>query len=190
MSILKLRDDGKLSLDDPAERYVPELKGLKYPTTDSPRITIRHLLSHSEGFPGGQPVGRSAARRHRRAVVADAAWRHSVLERARASRTSTRTWASPSSGASSSNVSGMPYTEYVAANVLRPLGMTSTTLEPSAVPPQRLAHGYRWEEAQWKDEPLLANGSFGSMGGMLTSVQRSEPLRRRVPGGVAAARWT
>jgi CubicO group peptidase (beta-lactamase class C family) len=68
------------------------------------------------------------------------------------------------------NVSGRPYTEYVAANVLRPLGMTSTTLEPSDVPPQRLAHGYRWEDAQWKDEPLLANGSFGSMGGMLTSV--------------------
>ena len=27
MAILKLRDEGKLSLDDPAERYVPELKG-------------------------------------------------------------------------------------------------------------------------------------------------------------------
>ena len=57
MSILKLRDEGKLSLDDPAEQYVPELKGLKYPTTDSPRITIRHLLSHSEGFPEDNPWG-------------------------------------------------------------------------------------------------------------------------------------
>ena len=47
LSILKLRDEGKLSLDDPAEKYVPELKGLKYPTTDSPKITIRYLLSHS-----------------------------------------------------------------------------------------------------------------------------------------------
>jgi CubicO group peptidase (beta-lactamase class C family) len=49
--------------------------------------------------------------------------------------------------------------------------MTSTTLEPSAVAPSRLAHGYRWEDERWKDEPLLANGSFGSMGGMLTSVR-------------------
>src|SRR5262245_13300588 len=57
VAILKLRDDGKLSLDDPAERYVPELKGLRYPTTDSPRITIRHLLSHSEGFPEDNPWG-------------------------------------------------------------------------------------------------------------------------------------
>ena len=51
MSILKLRDEGKLSLDDPAEKYLPELAGLKYPTTDSPKLTIRHLLSHATGFP-------------------------------------------------------------------------------------------------------------------------------------------
>jgi hypothetical protein len=48
--------------------------------------------------------------------------------------------------------------------------MSSTTLEPSSVPPNRLAHGYRWEDDQWKNEPLLANGSFGSMGGMLTTL--------------------
>ena len=57
LSILKLRDDGKLSLDDPAERYVPELRALSYPTSDSPRLTIRHLLSHSEGFPEDNPWG-------------------------------------------------------------------------------------------------------------------------------------
>ena len=57
MAIVKLRDEGKLALDDPAERYVPELKGLRYPTTDSPRITIRHLLSHAEGFPEDNPWG-------------------------------------------------------------------------------------------------------------------------------------
>ena len=49
LAILKLRDEGKLSLDDPAEKYVPELRALKYPTTDSPKLTIRQLLSHSAG---------------------------------------------------------------------------------------------------------------------------------------------
>src|SRR3954469_16331221 len=57
VSILKLRDEGKLSLEDPAEKYVPELAGLKYPTADSPKITIRHLLSHSTGFPEDNPWG-------------------------------------------------------------------------------------------------------------------------------------
>ena len=55
LCIMRLRDEGKLSLDDPADRYVPELTGLIYPTADSPRITIRHLLSHAEGFPKNNP---------------------------------------------------------------------------------------------------------------------------------------
>src|SRR5512140_1561217 len=57
MAILKLRDEGRLSLDDPAEKYVPELKSLVYPTSDSAKITVRHLLSHAEGFPEDNPWG-------------------------------------------------------------------------------------------------------------------------------------
>src|SRR5204863_4720281 len=57
LSILKLRDEGKLSLDDPVARYVPALAGLPYPTKDSPTLTIRHLLTHSEGFPEDNPWG-------------------------------------------------------------------------------------------------------------------------------------
>ena len=55
VAILQLRDAGRLALDDPAEKYVPELAGLRYPTDDSPKITIRHLLSHSGGFPEDNP---------------------------------------------------------------------------------------------------------------------------------------
>jgi hypothetical protein len=31
--------------------------------------------------------------------------------------------------------------------------------------------GYRWEDERWKEEPPLPHGSFGSMGGMLTSIR-------------------
>ena len=57
MAILKLRDEGKLNLDDPAYQYIPELKNLKYPTADAPPITIRHLLTHGAGFPEDNPWG-------------------------------------------------------------------------------------------------------------------------------------
>jgi len=170
VSILKLRDEGKLSLDDPAERYVPELKSLKYPTSDSPRITIRHLLSHAEGFPEDNPWG------DRQLARTDA-------ELSQMMRGGIPFSTSPGTAYEYSNygfailgrivstVSGQRYDEYVDANILRPLGMTSTTLEAPKVPAQRLAHGYRWEDNQWKDEPLLPHGSFGSMGGMLTSIR-------------------
>ena len=50
IAILQLRDRGLLSLDDPAVRYVPELRQVHdaYGTIDD--ITIRHLLTHSAGF--------------------------------------------------------------------------------------------------------------------------------------------
>ena len=57
LCILKLRDEGKLSLDDAADRYVPELAKLKYPSADAPKLTIRHLLTHSAGFPEDNPWG-------------------------------------------------------------------------------------------------------------------------------------
>jgi len=170
MSILKLRDDGKLALDDPAERYVPELKSLQYPTSDAPRITIRHLLSHSEGFPEDNPWGDRQ--------LADTDDQMSAMMRAGIPFANAPGLAYEYSnygfailGRIVSRASGMPYADYVTANILRPLGMTATTLEPSSVPPSRLAHGYRWEDEQWKEEPALAHGSFGAMGGMLTSVR-------------------
>ena len=169
MAILKLRDEGKLSLDDPAEKYIPELTALKYPTTDSPKITIRHLMSHAEGFPEDNPWGdQQLARtddemsRMMRAGIPfsnapGVAYEYSNYGFAMLGRIVTR-------------VSGQPYADYVAANILRPLGMRSTTLSPTAVPANRLAHGYRWEDDQWKEEPQLPDGAFGSMGGMLTSL--------------------
>lgn len=50
IAILQLRDHEMLSLDDPAVKYVPELRQVHdaYGPIDS--VTIRHLLSHSAGF--------------------------------------------------------------------------------------------------------------------------------------------
>jgi hypothetical protein len=31
--------------------------------------------------------------------------------------------------------------------------------------------GYRWEEEQWKLEPLLHDGAYGAMGGLITSIE-------------------
>ena len=82
----------------------------------------------------------------------------------------------------------MPYRDYVATRILRPLGMTSTTLQASEIPPARLARGYRWEDGRWKEEPPLPDGAFGSMGGMLTTIRDLSRYVGGVPRGLAAAR--
>jgi CubicO group peptidase (beta-lactamase class C family) len=169
MSILKLRDEGKLSLDDLAEKYVPELAALKYPTTDSPKITIRHLLSHSEGFPEDNPWG------DQQLSISDEQLSQMLksgipFSNAPGIAYEYSNYGFMILGRVVTRASGMPYGDYVAANVLRPLGMSSTTFEPSSVPPDRLAHGYRWEDNRWKEERQLPHGAGGSMGGMLTSI--------------------
>lgn len=170
LCILKLRDEGKLSLDDPAERYVPELAGLKYPTTDSPKLTIRHLLSHSEGFPEDNPWG------DQQLAVSEAEFTAMLkggipFSNAPGVAYEYSNYGFAILGRVVSRVSGQPYAEYVKANILDPLGLSSTTLEPAAVPKDRLALGYRWEDNTWKEEPQLPDGAFGAMGGMLTSTK-------------------
>ena len=50
IAIMQLRDRGQLSLDDPAVRYVPELRQVHDAYGPIDAITIRHLLTHSAGF--------------------------------------------------------------------------------------------------------------------------------------------
>jgi len=50
IAILQLRDRGKLSLDDPAVRYLPELRQVHDPFGSIEAVTIRNLLTHSAGF--------------------------------------------------------------------------------------------------------------------------------------------
>ena len=50
IAILQLRDRGKLSLDDSAVKYVPELREVHDTYGSIDAITIRELLTHSAGF--------------------------------------------------------------------------------------------------------------------------------------------
>lgn len=169
VAILQLRDAGRLSLDDPAEKYVPELADVRYPTADSPKITIRHLLTHSAGFPEDNPWGDQQL-----AATDDemgAMMRGGIpFSNAPATAYEYSNYGFAILGRIVANVSGMPYSRYLTERVLRPLGMNVTTLEARSVPAHRLAHGYRLRDGEWIEEPQLPDGAFGPMGGMLTSI--------------------
>jgi len=57
LAILKLRDEGKLSLEDPVSKWIPEFARMELPTRDTAPLRIRQLLSHSSGFPEDNPWG-------------------------------------------------------------------------------------------------------------------------------------
>ena len=53
IAIMQLRDRGLLTLDDPAVKYLPEIRGIHNPFGDVSQITIRRLMSHSAGLRAG-----------------------------------------------------------------------------------------------------------------------------------------
>ena len=170
LAILSLRDEGKLSLDDAVTKHIPEFAGVTLPTKDAPAITIRHLLTHSEGFPEDNPWG------DRQLAIPDKTldeW----LRRGLPFSTSPGTAFEYSNygfallGRIVSNASGVPFGDYIRTRILTPLGMHSTLWDTSDVPADRLAHGYRRDGDAWIKETPLAHGSFGAMGGLYTSTE-------------------
>lgn len=169
MAILKLRDEGKLSLDDPVSKYVPAIADLPYPTRDSPALTIRHLLTHSEGFPEDNPWG------DRQLAQSDEAIKNFMrrgipFSNAPGVAFEYSNFGFAILGQIVARASGKPYEDYIRDQILVPLGMRASTFEAAQVPRERIAPGYRWEDDVWKDELILAHGSFGAMGGLWTSA--------------------
>lgn len=172
MAVLKLRDDGKLNLDDPAYFYIPELKNLKYPTVDAPHITVRHLMTHGAGFPEDNPWG------DRQLADSDKEFMEFIGRQISFSNPPGIAYEYSNLGFALlgkiiTNVSGMQYQEYIKKNIWEPLGMKTTTYEYGDVAPDKLAHGYRWLNNKWNEEALLhdtKDGSWGAMGSMLCSI--------------------
>src|SRR5213079_3075800 len=65
VALMTLYEEGKFQLDDPAGKHIPEMKGMrvwaggtadKFVTREPAReMTLRDLLMHTGGLPGGQP---------------------------------------------------------------------------------------------------------------------------------------
>jgi CubicO group peptidase (beta-lactamase class C family) len=175
LAILKLRDEGKLSLEDAVSKWVPELAAMPKATADSPALTIRHLLTHSEGFPEDNPWGdRQLARDD--AFLAAMAKAGIPFSNAPGVAFEYSNTGFALLGRVVARASGMRYRDYVDARILKPLGMASTYWEASAVPKERLAAGMRLEDeksgkAAVVAEAHLADGAFGAMGGLYSTVR-------------------
>ncbi|MDI3289483.1 serine hydrolase domain-containing protein [Polyangium sp. 15x6] len=169
MAILQLRDEGKLSLDDPAAKYVPELAGLRYPTRDAAPITLRQLLGHGAGFPEDNPWG------DRQLGISEAEFSKMMREgfpfsTSPGSRFEYSNTGFAILGRVITNVSGMDYADYLRARILSPLGMNRTVLDERMVEKKHLARGYRKEGDTLVPEVNLPHGAYGAMGGLYSSL--------------------
>ena len=169
-TILSLRDEGRLRLDDAVAAYVPQLAGWRHHAADAPAITIRHLLTMSAGLPTDDPWGD-----RQQGLPIDA------FAELLASRP-TLAWP-PGTEFDYSNLgygilgrvitaaSGLEYKDAVRERLLGPLGMTDSAYEEDDVDADRLAHGYvRLDDALHR-EGTDPYGALASMGGLYSTVR-------------------
>jgi CubicO group peptidase (beta-lactamase class C family) len=139
-SVMQLVEQGRVDLDAPVTKYVPYFR-LKDPRYQS--ITVRHMLTHTSGMPD----------------VEDYLWNKpeyddGALERYVRSLTDKKLRWDPGTQFAYSNmayevlgdlvskVSGVSMEDYVDEHILKPLGMTSSTLLIKKADPSKLAAGH------------------------------------------------
>ena len=168
--VLLLRDEGALALEDPVDRYVPQLAGLVLPTADSPALTIRSLLTMSGGLPTDDPW-------------ADRQESMSAPELDLLLEGGLTFAAAPDTGFEYSNlgfvilgrvvanVTGTSLPEVVRSRLLEPLGMSSTCFAAADVPAAGLVTGHHRNGETWVAEPFSGPGEFSALGGLFSSVE-------------------
>lgn len=123
-SILLLERDGKLSLDDDVQKYVPELQPLE------PVITIRHLLHHTSGLRDYLTLWRLAGMKTENWTTQADAVRLAARQR-RGNFPAGAEWLYSNTGylllgEIVQRVSGQSLREFAAARIFTPLGMAHT----------------------------------------------------------------
>jgi len=128
IAIMQLRDRGRLSLDDPIVRFVPELGEVHNRFGPMTQVTVRQLLSHSAGFRsptwpwgGDQPWHPFEPTRWSQLV---AMLPYTEIEFAPGSRFQYSNPGYVFLGQTIERLAGEDFEVYMQKNVLAPLGMT------------------------------------------------------------------
>lgn len=156
-ALMMLVDEGKVNVDDPVEKYLPEFKDQWLKAEQDPEhmllkrpahpITIKNVLSHTSGLPFTSPLEQPtldllplAARVRSYAMLA--------LEFPPDSKYAYSNAGVNTAGRVIEVVSGMPYEQFMEERVFQPLGMKDTTFWPNPRQVRRLAESYKANAAK------------------------------------------
>jgi CubicO group peptidase (beta-lactamase class C family) len=156
-ALMILVDEGKVKLDDPVEKYLPEFKGLWLATERDAEhvllkkpghpITVRNVLSHTSGMPF-------------KSALEEPTLDLFPLEARVRSYAMTPLGFDPDHGYQYSNAgintagriievtSGMSYEDFLDKRLFEPLGMKDTTFWPNEEQLRRLAKSYKQNAAK------------------------------------------
>ncbi len=166
MAILSLEQEGRLSIDDPVTRHVPD-----YPMGETP-VTIRHLLSHTSGITnyGTMPEFWERVREDLEPEDLLALFRDEPLEFPPGTRYSYSSSNYILLGLIIEQASGVSYEEFTDARIFKPLGMEHSYYDRyDRVIPNR-ASGYgRREGGFYNAEPVNGSNLYSAAGLLSTA---------------------
>ena len=197
LAVMMLQDEGKLSIDDPVMKHLPEFKGqmlLKEKTKDQTvlvkparPITIKDLLTHTSGLVSASPLDADAldVLSLKEAVITYAL---SPLQFEPGSKWSYCNPGINTLGRLIEVASGEAYADFMEKRIFKPLGMRSTTFWPDKKELSRLATSYKPAEdgkglapvgiryltppfSNKKRAPLAAGGLFSTAEDLLKLYQ-------------------
>ncbi|HJT36183.1 MAG TPA: serine hydrolase domain-containing protein [Pirellulales bacterium] len=164
LAIMQLVEEGKLNVEDPVEKYLPEFKGqlllvskegdtvtLKKPSRP---IAVKDLLTHTSGLPNYPPgLADVYQKRNRTLSETTIAISQAPLAFEPGSKWSYCNPGIDTLGRIVEVVSGRPYDVYLAERIFQPLGMIDTTPYPTAEQLARVAVTYGKEEGRLTARP-------------------------------------
>lgn len=165
-ALMILVDEGKVKLDDPVEKYVPEFKDIWAPDKSAaaapgevhlkrPRhpIMVREILSHTSGLPFSSAIEKPTLdlfpleARVRSYTIAPLLFEPGTSYQYANAGINT-------AGRIVEVVSGMPLEKFLEERIFIPLGMKDTTFYPTAQQLTRLAKSYAAVKGQLKETPI------------------------------------
>lgn len=169
-ALVLLQQEGKLSIDDPVRKYIPELPDYGKP------LTIRHLLNHTAGLRDwGSVMALTGVGRGDRvisqAVALDVIYRQKYLDFVPGAEYSYSNSGYNLAAEIVERVSKQKFPAFVEERIFKPLGMTKSSTRDNyqrVVPGRAQAYSRQGANAPWQLNMPFMN-VYGN-GGMLTTV--------------------
>jgi CubicO group peptidase (beta-lactamase class C family) len=157
-AVLMLQDEGKLRVDDPVAKYLPEFAELKTPSGKPADLTVAQLLNHTSGL--GEVSG-PAAQEARTLADLVPLWLAAPMKYEPGAK-----WQYTQSGINAAGrvvevVSGLGFDAFLEQRLFGPLGMKDTTFYPTDAQRARLATAYAKDKVTGALSPVPPRTDFG-----------------------------
>src|SRR5207248_10831880 len=120
VAVMIMQEEGKLSLDDPIEKYIPEMANIKLRDGTKANITIKHQLTHSSGMPEATAEEMKSSRTLAELIPH---FLNKPLQFAPGSKWQYCQSSINTAGRIVEIVSGKPFDQFVQERIFNPLGM-------------------------------------------------------------------